>query len=329
MSYQNLEDNNQGGYGQYNPYGAQQNPYGAQQQQQPQQGYGYGGGYGQAGAMEQGNGGYEMNNMQQVPDKNALLTRINELKQGIEDVKRKRTTQLRAAQAALLESNTAKEDQVTRQNVDYIEDEINTALRYLRDQLKRIADTPGCGTAGPAEHYTIAKKGLQDEITAYQGDQSNFHKRLEEQVRRRYQMANPEATPDQLEAGVQAVMQGQEQAFMTPGTRSRQANDARQATLARSAAIRKIEKDMADLAQLFTDVQELVIQQEPAVTQIQQGAEETHRNVQQANTKLDSAITSARNARRWKWYALIIVIIIIAIVVGVAVGVTEANKSSK
>lgn len=59
--YQNLEDNNQGGYGQYNPYGAQQNPYGAQQQQQPQQGYGHGGGYGQAGAMEQGNGGYGKN----------------------------------------------------------------------------------------------------------------------------------------------------------------------------------------------------------------------------------------------------------------------------
>lgn len=41
--------------------------------------------------------------------------------------------------------------------------------------------------------------------------------------------------------------------------------------------------------------------------QINQGAEETHRNVQQANSKLDNAITSARNARRWKWYALIIV----------------------
>ena len=106
---------------------------------------------------------------------------------------------------------------------------------------------------------------------------------------------------------------------------------------------------MADLAQLFTDVQELVIQQEPAVTQIQQGAEETHRNVQQANTKLESAIISARNARRWKWYALIIIrklhssallsclnvpltldfpVIIIGIVVGVAVGVTEANKAA-
>lgn len=50
-----MGDNTQGGYGQYNPYGAQETPYA---QQQPQQPYGYGGGYGQAGAMEQGNGGY-------------------------------------------------------------------------------------------------------------------------------------------------------------------------------------------------------------------------------------------------------------------------------
>lgn len=48
-------------------------------------------------------------------------------------------------------------------------------------------------------------------------------------------------------------------------------------------------------------------QQEPAVQQIQQSAEETHRNVEQGNTKLDTAIQSAKNARRWKWYALVIV----------------------
>jgi syntaxin 1B/2/3 len=50
-----------------------------------------------------------------------------------------------------------------------------------------------------------------------------------------------------------------------------------------------------------------VQQQEPAVQQINQGATETHRNVEQANTKLSDAIVSAKNARRWKWYALIIV----------------------
>lgn len=64
---------------------------------------------------------------------------------------------------------------------------------------------------------------------------------------------------------------------------------------------------MVQLGQLYQEVAELIHQQEPAVQQINQGAEETHRNVQQANSKLDNAITSARNARRWKWYALIIV----------------------
>ncbi|KAJ5975013.1 t-SNARE, partial [Penicillium waksmanii] len=315
--YQSLGDN-QGGYGQYDPYGAQQNPYGQQQQS-----YGYG------GAAEQGNGGYEMSNMQQQSGggPSAILNKCKEMSDGINQLRTKRETTLIPAQNVLLDSATSKEDQVARQNVDYIEDEINTALRYLRDQFKRIKETPGSGDPRVSGQVENVNRNLRREIEQYQRTQSDFRKRLEEQIRRRYEIANPEATPEELEQGVQNVMAGQEQAFMTPGTRSRQANDARQATMERSAAIRKIEQDMIALGQLYQEVAELVHQQEPAVAQIEQGAEETHRNVAQANTKLDSAITSARNARRWKWYALIIVIIIIAIIVGVAVGVTEANKS--
>lgn len=47
MQYQNISD--QGGYGQYNPYAASQPPPYPQYTQAP---------YGQASAMEQGNGGY-------------------------------------------------------------------------------------------------------------------------------------------------------------------------------------------------------------------------------------------------------------------------------
>jgi syntaxin 1B/2/3 len=91
------------------------------------------------------------------------------------------------------------------------------------------------------------------------------------------------------------------------GARTRQANDARQAALERSAAIRKIEQDMIELARLYQEVAELVQQQEPAVEQINQGAEEVVDNVDNANKKLDNAITSAKNARRWKWYVLLVV----------------------
>ncbi|OQD83141.1 hypothetical protein PENANT_c018G05660 [Penicillium antarcticum] len=326
MSYQSLGDNNQGGYGQYNPYGSQQqNPYGSQEQS-----YGYGGGYGQAGAMESGNGGYEMSNMNQPSGggPTAILNKCKELNEGIAELTTKRETQLAHAQKALLDSSTGKEDQASRQTLDYIEDEINTALRYLRDQFKRIKETPGSGDSRVSGQVENVSRNLRREIEQYQRTQSDFQKRLEEQVRRRYEIANPEATPEELEQGVQNVLMGQEQSFMVPGTRTRQANDARQATLQRSAAIRKIEQDLIALSELYNEIAELVHQQEPAVEQINQGAQETHRNVEQANTKLDSAIKSAKNARRWKWYALIIVIIIIAIVVGVAVGVVESNKKN-
>lgn len=75
----------------------------------------------------------------------------------------------------------------------------------------------------------------------------------------------------------------------------------------RSTAIRKIEQDMIELARLYQEVAELVQQQEPAVEQINQGANDVVENVDNANKQIDSAIVSARNARRWKWYILIVV----------------------
>ena len=75
----------------------------------------------------------------------------------------------------------------------------------------------------------------------------------------------------------------------------------------RSAAIRKIEQDMMELGRLYQEVAELVHQQEPAVEQINEGAQDVQQNVANANKQMDTAIDSARKARKWKWYALIII----------------------
>lgn len=75
----------------------------------------------------------------------------------------------------------------------------------------------------------------------------------------------------------------------------------------RSAAIRKIEQDMTELGRLYQEVAELVHQQEPAIEQINHDAEGVADNVGQANTQISHAIDSARRARKWKWYALLVV----------------------
>lgn len=64
---------------------------------------------------------------------------------------------------------------------------------------------------------------------------------------------------------------------------------------------------MQTIAQLFQDLEAAVIQQEPAVTQIEQRGEEVTEHVAKANTELTGAVDKARAARRKKWWCLGIV----------------------
>ena len=61
---------------------------------------------------------------------------------------------------------------------------------------------------------------------------------------------------------------------------------------------------MIELAQLFQDVDAAIVQQEPAIVDIEQKAEGTHENIGQANTQLDGAIKKARSRNRKKWICL-------------------------
>lgn len=162
------------------------------------------------------NGPSEMGNINQGSSggPTAILNKCKEINEGITELTRKREGQLVSAQKALLDSSTGKEDQSSRQTLDYIEDEINTALRYLRDQFKRVKETPGSGDSRVQGQVENVSRNLRREIESYQRTQSDFQKRLEEQVRRRYEIANPEATPEELEQGVQNVLMGQEQSFV-------------------------------------------------------------------------------------------------------------------
>jgi syntaxin 1B/2/3 len=83
---------------------------------------------------------------------------------------------------------------------------------------------------------------------------------------------------------------------------------------------------MVELAQLFQDLDQIVMQQEPLVENIEQKGEEIHENVVGANTEIGGAIEKARSARRKKWWCLlicVIIIIIIAVVVGVVVAINK------
>lgn len=107
---------------------------------------------------------------------------------------------------------------------------------------------------------------------------------------------------------------------------------------------------MIELAQLFQDVEAAVVQQEPAVEEIETKAGIINDNVGKANTQIDGAIEKARSRNRKKWYCLglvsecsiqipydirrfadeddvVVLLIIIAVVVAVAVVVTNKRNN--
>ena len=86
---------------------------------------------------------------------------------------------------------------------------------------------------------------------------------------------------------------------------------------------------MIELAQLFQDMEAMVVQQEPQVEQIEQKGEQVTGDMTNANTQISGAIDKARSARRKKWWCLLIcvlIVIIIAVIVAVVVVVNNKKK---
>lgn len=83
-----------------------------------------------------------------------------------------------------------------------------------------------------------------------------------------------------------------------------QAQSALRAVEGRHLEIQKIEQQMIELAQLFQDLEQIVVQQEPLIENIEQKGEEVRENVEKANDEIGQAIVSARSRNRKKWYCL-------------------------
>lgn len=83
---------------------------------------------------------------------------------------------------------------------------------------------------------------------------------------------------------------------------------------------------MIELAQLFQDMEAMVVQQEPQVEMIEQKGQQVEQNMTQANTEIQSAVKSAAAARRKKWWCLGIVVLILIIIAVIVVIVVEVTK---
>lgn len=321
----------QGAYGDYrqnNPYAQQDSPgyYGGNQG-----GYGagsqggYGGGYGgnnggyNAGAQQ----GYEMNNMQ-AEDSGDFFTEVNEIDSDIEIMKRK-TQNIRSVHQRSLQDIDAQAIETTQEELRKLTEDASASNRALSMKI-RILKGKVRGDPGKQAQAERVEKNYKASLIEYQKAVLEFQERVRSQIKRQVKIVKPDATEEELEA---ACEDGQGQIFSQAimlGNRRGEARSALSAVQARHKEIQRIEQTIQELAELFQNMEQLVIEQEPMVEQIDQRGNEIQSDVAKAHTELETAVESARSARRKKWWCLLICLIIITIIVVVVVITQVVNK---
>jgi syntaxin 1B/2/3 len=240
-------------------------------------------------------------------DPNAILNETREIDKGIDAIA-VNLNQLTALQQRSLDDPDSSEQSATNRQLDAMSAQTMTLYRNFAARIKAIKQQPESGSPKNAPQVGKVDRKLKAAINQYQRVESDFRQKLQAQMARQYRIVRPNASEDEVREAVEDTSNQQvfSQALMQ-SNRQGQSQAALAAVESRHVAIQKIESQMIELAQLFQDMEALVVQQEAAVTVIEQKGEEVVENMDQGNQQIGTAIVSARARNRKKWWCLLIV----------------------
>jgi syntaxin 1B/2/3 len=239
-------------------------------------------------------------------DPNAILNECARIDRGITAINSK-LKELQTLQQRALDDPDSSTQSSTNRELDAMSSETMKLYRTIGADIKSIKQQPDSGSPRNASQVERVDRRLKAAIQQYQGLERDFRARLRDQMARQYRIVNPNASQAEVERVISDSSDQQifSQALMQSDRRG-QSRAALSAVEDRHAAIQKIESQMSELARLFEDMETLVVQQEAAVTVIEQKGEEVVENIQGGNEHLVKGVESARARNRKKWWCLLI-----------------------
>ncbi|ORX61703.1 t-SNARE [Hesseltinella vesiculosa] len=168
------------------------------------------------------------------------------------------------------------------------------------------------------QHAALKKKFIEC-IQRYQDIERTYQQKYRQRVERQIRIVQPDATPDEIDRVLDSEESSQifTQSLMQ-ANRSGQARAVLSEVQSRHNDIKKIERTILELHQLFMDMQMMLEHQQETITQIETHAEATAYDLEAGNKDVSRAIVSAKATRKKKWmcfFIFIIVIIVAAILI--------------
>jgi syntaxin 1B/2/3 len=237
-------------------------------------------------------------------DPNRILNGCRAIDAGIDETNNV-LKDLKSLQGKIINEANTSVDGLNKQ-LETQSNQLMAMYRNLVGKIKNIKQQPESGHPKNAPQVQRVDRKLKEAMGAYQQADADYRRRLQEQMARQYRIVRPDASEQEVQAAVKDPSPQQQvfqQALMQSDRRG-QAQTTLSAVQSRHEAIQNIERQMMELAELFNDMDNLVVQQEAAVANIEIKGEEVVENLDKGNVEIGGAIQHAKNTRKWKWWCL-------------------------
>ncbi|KAH8106740.1 t-SNARE [Cristinia sonorae] len=230
-------------------------------------------------------------------------------------------------------TDDASAQRIAQQLEDLVQD-TSALSNVLKRRIKSLERQGGAGREGQIrkQQTGLVKQKFVEAIQNYQTVEQQYRTKYKQRLERQFKIVKPDASPEEVRAVVNDDQGGQifSQALMN-SNRYGEARSAYREVQERHEEIKRIEKTITELAQLFNDMSILVEQQDETIRAIETTAATVEKDTEAGLNYTEKAVDSARAARKKRWICfgiLIVLLIIIAIVVAVTVIKNQGTKKA-
>lgn len=200
-----------------------------------------------------------------------------------------------------------------------MQDDLKNRIKNVQQQAVTSHDQ------AKIDQAETSRKRFLELIQEYRMIESNNREQTKQQAERQYRIIKPDATNQEVKAAVEdgdSLSQYFQQALLQSNRRG-EARTILNEVQVRHRELLKLEKTMAELTQLFHDMEELVVEQDQAIQQIDEQVGTAQQDIEQGVGHTNKAVKSAKAARKkrkWCFLICLIIVCILALILGLYFG---------
>lgn len=280
-------------------------------------------------------GRYEMrpllSTQSDVNSMDGFLNEVSHIQETIRAIN-ENITRIQGYQSSMLQAADAREEARIRSNLDDMTNETQQMMTHVKQKIKEIEPTSRhSDLAIRKNQFSNVTKSFLDTISRHRQVAVDFQKAESRQYERQIRIANPNATPDEINQAISQAEQGRPAVFeqqlmqsMTSEQRRYEGQQTLDAVQERHEDIRRLAKSVEELSALFEEMQFLLENQGKVLETIEESSYQVVGDLEKGHQDVGKAIYSAKLTRKKKWICFgIFMVIVIIVVIVVAVQVTS------